>query len=78
MVQASEEGAVLERLGDERVDFLLEGEIDADSDGAGLGLRVGQVNAFVGGLVLSILCTVLALAAGWLAYSTPAVREIAR
>jgi uncharacterized membrane protein len=30
------------------------------------------------GLVLSILCTVLALAAGWLAYSTPAVREIAR
>lgn len=30
------------------------------------------------GLVLSILCTVLALAAGWIAFSSPAVREIAR
>ena len=29
------------------------------------------------GLVLSILCTVLAMAAGWIAFSAPAHREIA-
>ncbi|MCV0414847.1 MAG: hypothetical protein DI552_11345 [Brevundimonas sp.] len=50
---------------------------------------VGLVNAFkhsqdawssVGafGLTLSILSALLALAAGWFAYSTPTVREIAR
>jgi hypothetical protein len=48
LVQAREEGPVLERLGHERIHVLLEGEVDADPDGLGW-FRRGR-GSLVGGL----------------------------
>ena len=48
LVQPREERAMLERLLDERVDVLLEGQVDADADRLRASRRAG--GAFVGGL----------------------------
>src|SRR5215469_3687777 len=49
-MQSGEKCAVLESFGHERVDLLLEGQIDPDADGTAVALWVGAVNALVGSL----------------------------
>ncbi len=50
VVQTGEEGAMLKRLLDEGIDFLLEGQIDANADGSIPLRRPGGRGALVGGL----------------------------